>query len=294
MSTSENGWPASEDRNAIGVGPLEVNGIPFPGGVRSGDVEQVLGYVAREFHERVEPLDTEGCWGYNYRPISGSSSMSNHSSGTACDFNAPKHPQGKRGTFAADQEKAIRAILDECGGVVRWGGDWDNVDEMHFEIYADKDEVARVAGELKSGGTGARPLLKRGSKGDAVKRVQKAVGAKVDGIFGTETERAVKDFQRKRGLAVDGVVGTRTWGAIASPGGPGGMARPTLQRDAHGEHVVYLQRLLNKMFPAYSDLEEDGRYGKATIGVVKEFQERSGLKVDGVVGPKTWAKLLGG
>ena len=44
-----------------------------------------------------------------------------------------------------------------------------------------------------------------------VKLVQKAVGVKPDGSFGTGTEKAVKIAQKKHGLPQDGVVGPETW-----------------------------------------------------------------------------------
>ena len=37
----------------------------------------------------------------------------------------------------------------------------------------------------------------------------------------------------------------------------------------------------------------DGFYGKDTVEIVKQFQQREGLTVDGVVGAITRAKLLG-
>jgi hypothetical protein len=54
-----------------------------------------------------------------------------------------------------------------------------------------------------------------------------------------------------------------------------------------GEDVRFLQALLNRMFPAYSDLAVDGDFGPATEKVVKEFQRRSNLTSDGEVGPQT-------
>jgi len=35
----------------------------------------------------------------------------------------------------------------------------------------------------------------------------------------------------------------------------------------------------------------DGKIGKNTKNAIKEFQEKNGLKADGVVGKKTWAEL---
>lgn len=58
------------------------------------------------------------------------------------------------------------------------------------------------------------PLLKRGSKGDDVKTLQKLLGVAVDGKFGVNTENAVKKFQRSKKLAADGKVGPYTWEAL--------------------------------------------------------------------------------
>lgn len=54
-------------------------------------------------------------------------------------------------------------------------------------------------------------LYKKGSNGEVVKQIQKALHLYTDGIFGTLTEEAVKEFQKKMGLTVDGIVGPATW-----------------------------------------------------------------------------------
>ena len=51
-------------------------------------------------------------------------------------------------------------------------------------------------------------LLKKGSKGEEVKVLQKALGITADGIFGGGTEAEVKIFQSKHQLDADGVVGS--------------------------------------------------------------------------------------
>ena len=57
-------------------------------------------------------------------------------------------------------------------------------------------------------------LLKKGSKGENVKILQRFLKLKDDGDFGAKTESAVKDWQSKNGLTADGIVGTKTWSAM--------------------------------------------------------------------------------
>ena len=56
--------------------------------------------------------------------------------------------------------------------------------------------------------------IKKGSKGNEVKQIQLALGLKVDGVFGTQTENAVKIFQKENGLFPDGVIGKKTLDAL--------------------------------------------------------------------------------
>ena len=57
-------------------------------------------------------------------------------------------------------------------------------------------------------------LLKVGSKGDDVKKMQAKLGLADDGIFGTGTEKAVKAWQTENGLTADGIVGAATWSKL--------------------------------------------------------------------------------
>lgn len=58
--------------------------------------------------------------------------------------------------------------------------------------------------------------LRYGSRGSQVKLLQKKLGLKQDGIFGTMTEQSVKEFQKAHGLVVDGIVGALSRGVINS------------------------------------------------------------------------------
>jgi putative chitinase len=54
-------------------------------------------------------------------------------------------------------------------------------------------------------------LLKIGSKGEDVKKLQSKLGLGADGVFGPGTAAAVKKWQSENGLGADGIVGDGTW-----------------------------------------------------------------------------------
>jgi murein L,D-transpeptidase YcbB/YkuD len=78
---------------------------------------------------------------------------------------------------------------------------------------------------------------------------------------------------------------------LAPPAG----GRPAIKLGAGGQPVRDLQTRLRDGFSAYrhehGDMVVDGEFGKTTDAWVREFQQRSGLTADGVVGPKTWKAL---
>ena len=57
-------------------------------------------------------------------------------------------------------------------------------------------------------------VLRKGSKGDMVKKMQEVLGLDADGDFGPGTERAVKSWQAEHSLTADGIVGPATMKAM--------------------------------------------------------------------------------
>jgi hypothetical protein len=53
-------------------------------------------------------------------------------------------------------------------------------------------------------------LLKQGTRGNAVKKLQEKLGVTADGQFGSGTEKALREYQQKNGLGADGVAGPAT------------------------------------------------------------------------------------
>ena len=73
--------------------------------------------------------------------------------------------------------------------------------------------ISSASGGARSGAP-AEIALHRGDRGPAVKRVQRRLRIRVDGVFGRGTERAIKRFQRRKGIEPDGVVGPETRRAL--------------------------------------------------------------------------------
>ncbi len=122
--------------------------------------------------------------------------------------------------------------------------------------------------------------------------------AKVDGKFGDVTEKAVKNFQRAKGLKVDGIVGPQTWTPLVL----------RLKKGDRGDAVRAFQIALRGFYghsaqQPFIGQEADGIFGSSTRGNVIKYQKfwagnanlsmKDALKADGIVGPSTWAALLG-
>jgi hypothetical protein len=156
--------------------------------------------------------------------------VSNHGSGTALDWHAPRHPLGKANTFNPAQRAEIRKILAEAQGCVRWGGDYSGrKDDMHFEVVKDEAACARALAAVRGQSTPTTTpapsggLLQQGSKGPDVATLQRVLNRwyprlpqlVADGDFGPATKARVMYFQRAARLTpVDGIVGPKTRKAL--------------------------------------------------------------------------------
>ena len=68
---------------------------------------------------------------------------------------------------------------------------------------------------------GLNPVVKVGSTGADVRRLQRALNAAnetarlpITGVFDGFTDRALRAYQARNGLVVSGVAGSETWGAL--------------------------------------------------------------------------------
>lgn len=229
MASSQNGYPASADRSAIGIKTFAVPGYPNVKLPVRADIAPLLLEMSRWWFANIEPPVIPGCWGYAYRTVRAGSSLSNHASGTAIDLNAPFHPLGRYGTVPASKRGAISQKSANLG--LRWGGDYTGrKDEMHFEVIVSLstalNRVAALQGHappnpVPPSPTG-RPTLQQGSTGEAVKALQRALNRwypqlrplAEDGAYGPATRARVIHFQQRSRLTADGIVGPKSWAAL--------------------------------------------------------------------------------
>ena len=147
---SQNGWPASADRNAIGVKNFLIDGANQHFAMCSAAAPVLAAFLA-EFNKLVEPINPAGAvfddWGYNFAKIPNTQDLSNHCSGTAVDVNATKHVwKAATSGYTSMQESMIDGLTRKYG--IRWG--WRYIhgfkDPMHFEIIETPAQVkARIA-----------------------------------------------------------------------------------------------------------------------------------------------------
>lgn len=142
------------------------------------------------------------------------------------------------------------------------------------------------------------PTLVRGDRGMALiytlQQRLKDLGyytIRVDGIYGSATQRGVRLFQEVNGLSVTGKADHATQQLLySSSAKPAGSAAPndyvTLSRsNRYRAAVVPLQRRLKAL--GYQTGSIDGYYGSNTYRAVRNFQSRNGITVTGTADPYT-------
>lgn len=111
-----------------------------------------------------------------------------------------------------------------------------------------------------------------------------------DGLSGPSTAAATRDFQRKHGLVVDGVHGPGTEKKLIEVVAAKRKADAAKPKPI-GEVVKDQQRRLNVWRAATPPLVVDGIPGPRFKAATLAFQKAHRLGADGIIGPKTWAKL---
>ena len=140
-----------------------------------------------------------------------------------------------------------------------------------------------------------------------------------DGIMGLKTRRTIREFQKEKGLWPTGKIDSKTWlelnrekealkkevtsqllvlpseekppekkskEEIAKIMGPQEKAiKEKLPKDRKKQAQIALQKA------GFYKGRIDGKFGPQTRQAIREFQKSKGLRVDGVMGSKTWEEL---
>ena len=166
-----------------------------------------------------------------------------------------------------------------------------SADGMAGKLTQEKLYSVSAIGYSESGQT--YPTLVRGDRGMALlytlQQRLKDLGyytIRVDGIFGSGTQRAVRWFQSVNGLSVTGKADNATQQLLYSAqakaaSGYSPESYDTLSRsNRYKAAVVPLQRRLKAL--GYLSGSADGYFGSNTYRAVRNFQSRNGLSVTGV------------
>ena len=124
-------------------------------------------------------------------------------------------------------------------------------------------------------------VLKKGSSGQEVEELQKALGITVDGDFGPKTEQAVKDYQQANGLEVDGIVGPKTWAKITSnPSTTGSSNYLWILDNGHGGIIDGVYQTSGKRSPKWEDGTQlfEGEFNRAVVKRIVKLCEKEGIE----------------
>lgn len=156
-------------------------------------------------------------------------------------------------------DTVIEAKGTQYGVVTSHLSHWDEWGELKGIDYSNEEEEHMPTNPV------SRPTLRMGSRGEAVRDMQKRLLANgylidADGVFGTNTATALMSFQRSHGLVGDGVCGPLTWAMLeanptqSTPAIPEGMAPENYDPADAGMTIVDVNDL------DWSETEDDTRF----------------------------------
>ena len=202
--------------------------------------------------------------------------------------------------------------------------EWEDVVAATDHSAGTRRRVCRVCSAEETEDYDPEGTMRRGDRGDAVKRLQEglicwgALSGRADGDFGRATEAAVAKVQQAEGLTADGVAWPQTQARLGHAFGDWetvselsdlsmGLRQrvcarcgyvekeeewpaPMYRRGDRGDGVKQLQEALNAA--GYDCGRADGDFGGRTEKAVKALESDNGIEPDGIAWPGV-LKLLG-
>ena len=224
------------------------------------------------------------------------------------------------GYYGENTKKAIEEFQKKFGLIVNGIVDSTTFERIRYVLKNLENLVEFFNNQFKD-----NKILELGDQGKNVKKLQKRLNQinnvynifnklVEDGYYGEKTKKAVEEFQKKFGLNVDGIAGKNTLKKIkailnklndfeeVNKDNKKEDRTITVQEDIlvplklgdTGENVKKLQKALNNLSIYYGflgNILEDGIYGSDTEDIVRKFQKKFGLEVDGIFGEMSLNKL---
>ena len=218
------------------------------------------------------------------------------------------------GVFGDGTEKAVIAFQQKNGYP-----DTGLVDaNVQAFLYSGKPLNAKgVATKVNTMSPASGATMKLNSTGEAVGQLQSMLknlgyyNGQITKKYDTTTKQAVVAFQKKNGLKADGLAGADTRSLLESGTALPADATPTpkptaepkatkeptweipkstVKRGSEGKDAKTVQTRLKEL--GYYQGKVDGKFGRASVNALKNFQTNNGLKADGAAGKKTYEKLF--
>lgn len=216
-----------------------------------------------------------------------------------------------------------------CAGLSQWGTvELANQGYLPYEIlryyYGDDIDIVRNAPVQNVEESYPGIAQRRGMRGNDIRILQGELNriaenypaipriARVNGVFGAETEEAVREFQRIFQLEQDGVVGKATWykvkqiyngvkrlNELDSEGVRPEELTPVVPTEVRpGETsnevrtVQYYLAVIGYFLEGLPEIRITGTYGPETEEAVRAFQQYYGLPATGELDRQTWNRML--
>lgn len=191
------------------------------------------------------------------------------------------------GISTTDFEANLRDVLkkhcyDVDTMIEKYGSFGNAVKQGAFPVTMLKEAVADLSTAVVDL-TGVEAGLKKGSRGDQVKKVQEALKGLghdlgkwgVDGIIGAQTEAAIKEFQELSGLKVTGIIDDDTLAALEKASAATGDLKKELfglidSVDELGGRDLLIQSFKNLWEALVRPIEAVGKAWNAVFGMSTE------------------------
>jgi len=178
-------------------------------------------------------------------------------------------------------ERSLGAGTGYSAGYFKSVGRWHDKPEPGDQVFFRDGKGAICHTGLVEAVTADRLTTIEGNAGDRVIR----------GVYPVNAARIAGYGRPRWELATEDAPESAVSESAPVPQAEPDEGHPTLSKGSRGSAVRDLQKRLEAMGYALPRWGVDGDFGQETERAVRLFQQVNSLEVDGIVGPKTWAKL---